>query len=319
MKNLDKVRNIGISAHIDSGKTTLTERILFYSGRIHKMNEVKGDGDGAVMDSMELEKERGITIASAATQVTWNDHIVNVIDTPGHVDFTVEVERSLRVLDGAILVLCAVGGVQSQSLTVDRQMKRYGVPRIAFINKMDRTGADPFSVIQQIEEKLGVTPVPLQLPMGAEADFKGVIDLIKMRAAFFEGKEGEKVTYGDIPEEFKDKAEELRASMLETLSLYSDDLMEALLEESEFPEEKIHELIREATLAQDITPVMMGTAFKNKGVQELLDAVIKYLPSPLDREVKAIDVDALEKAEKESEEHHHLDPEEFQSSTFNQR
>ncbi|MCA9038876.1 MAG: GTP-binding protein, partial [Planctomycetaceae bacterium] len=184
MTKLQNFRNIGISAHIDSGKTTLTERILFYSGRIHLMKEVRGGDGGATMDSMDLEREKGITIASAATTVEWNKHRINVIDTPGHVDFTVEVERSLRVLDGAVLVLCAVGGVQSQSLTVDRQMKRYHVPRIAFINKMDRTGADSDSVINQIRDKLGVTPLPLQIPMGAEADFQGVIDLIEMRAVY---------------------------------------------------------------------------------------------------------------------------------------
>src|SRR5579872_3184875 len=193
MKSLDRHRNIGISAHIDSGKTTLTERILYYCGRIHRMQEVKGGDGGATMDYMDLERERGITITAAATQVTWADHIINVIDTPGHVDFTVEVERSLRVLDGAVLVLCAVGGVQSQSLTVDRQMKRYRVPRIAFINKMDRIGANPDSVIQQIQEKLGVTPLPLQIPMGKSADFAGVIDLVDMQAVYFDGAQGEDV------------------------------------------------------------------------------------------------------------------------------
>lgn len=306
MKNLDKVRNIGISAHIDSGKTTLTERILFYSGRIHKIGEVRGEGDGATMDHMDLERERGITITSAATQVTWDDHIINVIDTPGHVDFTVEVERSLRVLDGAVLVLCSVGGVQSQSLTVDRQMKRYGVPRIAFINKMDRTGADSDSVIEQVREKLGVVPVPLQIPIGKEAAFEGVVDLVKMQAVYFEGDRGENVTYKDIPDDLKDKAEEARGEMLEALSLFDDDLMEALLEEADFPEEKIHEIIREAVIGHEIVPVMMGTAFKDKGVQELLDAVVRYLPCPSDREVKAIDVNALQKAEAAGED---IDPE----------
>ncbi len=299
MKNLDKVRNIGISAHIDSGKTTLTERILFYSGRTYKIEEVRGGGSGAVMDHMDLEREKGITITSAATQVQWNDHTVNVIDTPGHVDFTVEVERSLRVLDGAILVLCSVGGVQSQSLTVDRQMKRYGIPRIAFINKCDRTGADPKSVCKQVEEKLGVTPVPLQIPIGLESNHKGVVDLIEMRAVFFDGDNGETVRYEDIPAELKDEAEEARAHMLEQLSLYDDELMEALLEEADIPLEKIHAVVREATLSQSITPVMMGSAFKNKGVQELLDAVVRYLPSPLERDVTAIDVDKLEAAERD--------------------
>jgi len=290
MTNLKQHRNIGISAHIDSGKTTLTERILFYSGRIHRVGEVKGNDGGATMDFMDLERERGITIASAATRVEWNKHVVNVIDTPGHVDFTVEVERSLRVLDGAVLVLCAVGGVQSQSLTVDRQMKRYGVPRIAFINKMDRTGANSDDVIKQIREKLDVTPLPVQIPMGAEANFEGVIDLIRQEAVYFDGKQGEDVRREPIPEQYAERAAEARTAMLETLSLYSDDLMVALLEEREISEETIRPLIREATLSQEITPVLVGTAYRNKGVQELLDAVTEYLPSPLDRSVAAMDL-----------------------------
>lgn len=297
--NLEKVRNIGISAHIDSGKTTLTERILFYSGRIHAIHEVKGkDNVGATMDFMELEREKGITITAAATQVKWevdtpaapkDEFTINVIDTPGHVDFTVEVERSLRVLDGAILVLCSVGGVQSQSLTVDRQMKRYKVPRIAFINKMDRTGANPDKVIKQIEEKLHVTAVPLQIPMGREQAFQGVVDLITMQAMFFDGEDGEIIRREAIPAEFQDKAKEARAHMLEQLSLFSDPLMEMLLEEKEPPIDEIRKIIRSATLAQQITPVMMGSAYKNKGVQEILDAVTYYLPSPLDRKMTAID------------------------------
>ncbi len=290
MKNLQKHRNIGISAHIDSGKTTLTERILFYSGRIHRMQEVKGKEGGATMDSMELERERGITIASAATSVSWMGHSINVIDTPGHVDFTVEVERSLRVLDGAILVLCAVGGVQSQSLTVDRQMRRYHVPRIAFINKMDRTGADPDKVMKQMADKLKVTPLAVQLPMGREDAFEGVIDLIKMQAVYFDGAMGETVRREAIPEKYAAAATEARNHMLETLSLYSDELMMALLEEAEVEEADIRKLIREATLAHEIVPVLMGTAFRNKGVQEALDAVVHYLPSPLDRDLTAIDV-----------------------------
>ncbi|MGQ0636246.1 MAG: elongation factor G [Planctomycetaceae bacterium] len=290
MNELARLRNIGISAHIDSGKTTLTERILYYSGRIHRMNEVKGDGAGATMDFMDLEKERGITITSACTRVEWGDHQINIIDTPGHVDFTVEVERSLRVLDGAILVLCAVGGVQSQSLTVDRQMKRYHIPRIAFINKMDRTGANPAKVISQIKEKLGVTPLPLQIPMGIESRFQGVIDLVRMEAIYFEGNSGEKIRKEAIPDEYADEARTARAHLLETLSLFDDRLMEALLEERDVPAEEIVPLIREATLAQDVTPVMMGTAYKNKGVQELLEAIVAYLPSPLDRVVEATDL-----------------------------
>ncbi len=294
MKDLSKHRNIGISAHIDSGKTTLTERILFYSGRIHRIQEVKGKDGGATMDSMDLEREKGITIQSAATFVEWMDHSVNVIDTPGHVDFTVEVERSLRVLDGAILVLCAVGGVQSQSLTVDRQMKRYHVPRIAFINKMDRTGANPDNVMKAMKDKLGVTPLPLQIPMGSEENFKGVIDVIKMKAVYFDGDNGEHVRHEDIPAEYQDKAEEVRNEMLETLSMYDDELMMALLEETEIDEQRIHELVREVTLQQDVTPVLMGSAYKNKGVQEALNAVVRYLPSPMDRTVSAMDIKSLE-------------------------
>lgn len=299
--DLNKVRNIGISAHIDSGKTTLTERILFYTGRIHKIGEVKGDGDGATMDHMDLEKERGITITSAATQVQWDEHIINVIDTPGHVDFTVEVERSLRVLDGAVLVLCSVGGVQSQSLTVDRQMKRYKVPRIAFVNKMDRNGANFFSVVRQIKEKLGATPVPIQIPIGAGASFEGVIDLIDMQSVWFEGGRGEDVRRDAIPEHLKADAEKYRHEMLEALSMFSDELMVALLEEQEFPAAELRKIIREATLTQDITPVMCGSAFKDKGVQELLDGIVYYLPKPTDRVVTAIDIDATEKARKAGE------------------
>ena len=290
MTTLSKLRNIGISAHIDSGKTTLSERILYYSGRIHKTREVRGDDGGATMDFMDLERERGITIQSAATRVEWQGHPINVIDTPGHVDFTVEVERSLRVLDGAVLVLCAVGGVQSQSLTVDRQMKRYGVPRIAFINKMDRTGANPDNVIAQIEDKLGVTPLPLQIPIGSEDEFEGTVDLLTMEAVYYEGEKGEDVIRKEIPAELQEKAFAARAHMLETLSLFDDDLMVALLEETEPELQDIIKVIRDATLSQEITPVMMGTAFRNKGVQELLDASIRYLPSPLDREVTAQDL-----------------------------
>ena len=282
--NLDKVRNIGISAHIDSGKTTLSERILFYSGRIHKIEDVRGGGDGAVMDNMELEKERGITIASAATYLNWDNYDINLIDTPGHVDFTVEVERSLRVLDGAILVLCSVGGVQSQSMTVDRQMKRYHVPRLAFINKMDRTGANPASVIEQVKEKLGAHAVAMQIPIGKEDKFEGVVDLVKMKAYFFDGDNGETVRTADIPADLQSEAEEARASMLEELSMYSDVLMEKLLGEEEVTEELIHDITRHAVIEQEFTPVFMGSAFKNKGVQPLLDAITRYLPSPTEVE-----------------------------------
>jgi elongation factor G len=280
--NLKQLRNIGISAHIDSGKTTLSERILFYAGRIHKIEDVRGGGDGATMDFMELEKERGITITSAATTVKWRDHQINLIDTPGHVDFTVEVERSLRVLDGAVLVLCAVGGVQSQSITVDRQMKRYHVPRLAFINKMDRTGANPESVVRQLKEKLGCDAVMMQIPIGREDEFQGVIDLITMKAVYFDGNNGEKVREDAIPADMAEEAAAARVHMLETLSMYSDELMELLLSEEELPEKLIHEVIRHAVIEQEMTPVYLGTAVKNKGVQPLLDAITRYLPSPLD-------------------------------------
>ncbi|XZE53416.1 elongation factor G [Planctomycetaceae bacterium SH139] len=281
---LENLRNIGISAHIDSGKTTLSERILFYTGRIHKIEEVRGSGDGATMDHMELEKERGITITSAATSVEWKGFGINLIDTPGHVDFTVEVERSLRVLDGAVLVLCSVGGVQSQSITVDRQMKRYQVPRLAFINKMDRTGANPRRVMQQLRDKLGADAFFAQLPIGAEDKFEGVVDLITMKALRFGGARGEIVEEGEVPADLLEEAQETRAAMLESLSMYSDELMEKLLSEEEISEEMIHRVMREAVLG-GATPVYMGSAYKDKGVQPLLDAVTSYLPCPLDREI----------------------------------
>ena len=284
---LEDVRNIGISAHIDSGKTTLSERILFYSGRIHKVQEVRGEGDGATMDHMELEKERGITITSAATTVEWEGKTVNLIDTPGHVDFTVEVERSLRVLDGAVLVLCAVGGVQAQSLTVDRQMKRYKVPRLAFINKMDRTGAEPHRVCEEIADKLGDSPILMQLPIGEGDDFEGVIDLIKMKALYFDGSNGETVREEDIPADLQDEANKFRAEMIESISMGSEEMMELVLEGEDPSEDMIHNTLRTIVLNREATPVFMGTAFKNKGVQPLLDAVNRYLPSPKDRSVEA--------------------------------
>jgi elongation factor G len=283
MHRIRNIRNIGISAHIDSGKTTLSERILFYAGRIHRMQEVRGGDGGATMDFMDLERERGITIASAATQVQWDGKTINLVDTPGHVDFTVEVERSLRVLDGAVMILCAVGGVQSQSVTVDRQMKRYEVPRIAFINKMDRQGADPDRVRQELIEKLGLNVIPIQLPMGTGEDFAGVIDLVTMKALTFEGSQGEKILASDIPPEYADDAAQAREEMLEALSMHNDDMMEALLEDREIAEQDVIDTIRDATINLDIVPMMMGTAFKNKGVQPLMDAVNAYLPSPLDR------------------------------------
>jgi elongation factor G len=291
MENIAKIRNIGISAHIDSGKTTLSERILYYSGRIHRVQEVHGNNGGATMDFMELERERGITITSAATQVEWHDKSVNLIDTPGHVDFTVEVERSLRVLDGAIMVLCAVGGVQSQSVTVDQQMKRYRVPRIAFVNKMDRTGCDPQRVRKDMAEKLGLNVVPIQINMGEGEAFEGVIDLVTMEAMTFEGDGGEKVVRKAIPAGYADAAAKARDEMLDAISMFNDEMMERLLEEKDIEQGMIRQTIREATINRDIVPMMMGSAFKNKGVQPLMDAVCEYLPSPLDRPAFARDHD----------------------------
>ena len=293
-KDLSQVRNIGISAHIDSGKTTLTERILYYTNRIHAIHDVKGkDGVGATMDSMELEKERGITIASAATYCEWRNHQVNIIDTPGHVDFTIEVERSLRVLDGAILVLCSVGGVQSQSITVDLQMKRYKVPCIAFINKCDRSGANPFRVIQQLKDKLGHNAVAMQMPIGLEADLEGVVDLVSMQALYFDGENGEVVRVEEIPDAMRQEADVLREKIIDTASMYSDDLMEAALE-GEVTRELLIEALRAGTLSREITPVFMGSAYKNKGVQPLLDAVTDLLPCPADVENQALDMNADE-------------------------
>lgn len=289
---IENVRNIGISAHIDSGKTTLTERILFYTKRIHAIHDVKGkDGVGATMDSMELEKERGITIASAATFCEWRDHQINIIDTPGHVDFTIEVERSLRVLDGAVLVLCSVGGVQSQSITVDMQMKRYKVPCIAFVNKCDRSGADPSRVIGQLRSKLGHNAVAMQMPVGLESDFQGVIDLLSMKAIYFEGENGEDLRYAEIPDALKEEARRKREEMLEAATMFSDELMEAVLEEKSVSEEMVISAIRRGTLSRKLTPVFLGSAYKNKGVQILLDAVNHYLPCPTDVENEALDLD----------------------------
>ncbi len=285
--DLAKLRNIGISAHIDSGKTTLSERILFYAGRIHRIGEVRGGGDGATMDHMDLERERGITITSAATTVNWQGHTINLIDTPGHVDFTVEVERSLRVLDGAILVLCGVGGVQSQSLTVDRQMKRYHVPRLAFVNKMDRTGADCEKVVAQVRAKMDCDAVLMQWPIGAEDNFQGVVDLVTMKANYFDGPNGENVRTEEIPAKLEAATTKARQQMLESLSMYSDELMERLLSEEPVSDELVHRIVADAVQSQDLTPVFLGAAYRNKGVQLLLDAIIRYLPSPLFRPVPA--------------------------------
>ncbi|MDY6783697.1 MAG: elongation factor G [Cyanobacteriota bacterium] len=279
----ERIRNIGISAHIDSGKTTLSERILFYTGKIHKIEEVRGGGDGAKMDYMALEEEKGITIASAATTCVWKEHQINLIDTPGHVDFTIEVERSLRVLDGAIMVLCGVAGVQSQSFTVDRQMKRYGVPRIAFINKLDRLGAAPFRVVQALRDKLNLNPVVLQYPIGLEDNFEGVVDLVEMKACYFEGKNGENWVQKNIPDALMQEVKIAREKLLDCISFFSEEITAKLLAEEEVPQELTRKALRQATLNREIVPVLMGSAYKNKGVQNLLDAVNFYLPSPRDR------------------------------------
>jgi elongation factor G len=290
-----RTRNIGIMAHIDAGKTTVSERILFYTGRSHRMGEVH-DG-AATMDWMEQEQERGITITSAATHCIWKDHRINIIDTPGHVDFTVEVERSLRVLDGAIGVFCSVGAVQPQSETVWRQANKYNVPRMAFVNKMDRTGADFYNVIEQMRNKLNANPIPVQIPIGSEENFKGVVDLINMHGIIWDEESlGAKYDVIDIPEDLKEKAAEYHKIMIEAIADHDDELMEKYLMEEEISEEEINSAIRKATLARDITPVLCGTALKNKGVQILLDKVIEYLPSPMDVEaVTGIDPSDPEK------------------------
>ncbi|RKG65455.1 elongation factor G [Corallococcus sp. CA054B] len=288
---IEKIRNIGISAHIDSGKTTLSERILFYTGKIHEIHEVRGkDGVGAVMDSMDLEREKGITIQSAATYAMWGDFNINLIDTPGHVDFTIEVERALRVLDGAILVLCSVSGVQSQSITVDRQMKRYKVPRIAFINKMDRSGANYDRVAAQLKEKLGHHAVKLQYPIGAEDRFQGLIDLLSMKAFYFDGENGEHIREEDIPADMLDEAKLRRDEMIEGIANVDDELGEAfLMDPASISEEQLRAAVRRATIALKMTPVMCGSAYKNKGVQLLLNAVCSYLPHPKEATNEALD------------------------------
>ena len=291
MTKQNQLRNIGISAHIDSGKTTLTERMLYYCGRIHSMSEVRGSTGGATMDSDPIERKRGITISAAATRLQWNDQTINVIDTPGHVDFTVEVERSLRVLDGAVFVLCSVGGVQSQSLTVDRQMRRYGVPRIAFVNKMDRVGANVERVVAQMRDRLGANPVALQMPIGVGDQFAGVVDLVTMKAVYFDGEHGQTVRRERIPDSIRETAIERRRQMIESLSLLDESLMEAVCSGSEPTVEDLRNVIRRATIEHRLIPVLLGSAYKNKGVQELLDAIAMYLPSPSERDVLAIDND----------------------------
>jgi len=278
---LDRVRNIGIMAHIDAGKTTTTERILYYTGRTHKMGEVHEGA--ATMDWMAQEQERGITITSAATTAFWRDHRINIIDTPGHVDFTVEVERSLRVLDGAIAVFDSVAGVQPQSETVWRQADKYKVPRIAFINKMDRTGANFFAAVQSMKDRLGANPVPVQIPIGQEDQFTGVIDLVEMQAIVYKDELGQEFDVTEIPEGLREQAQEYHHQLIDAISHFDDEVLEAYIEdESSVTPDMIRRAVRAATLADEITPVLLGSAFKNKGIQPLLDAVIDYLPSPLD-------------------------------------
>lgn len=290
-----RMRNIGISAHIDSGKTTFTERVLFYTGRIKAIHEVRGrDSVGAKMDSMDLEREKGITIQSAATYCSWDkddkNYHFNLIDTPGHIDFTIEVERALRVLDGAVLVVCAVSGVQSQTVTVDRQMRRYNVPRVTFINKMDRMGADPFRAIQQINTKLKIPAAAIQVPIGAESELKGVVNIIDRVALYNEGSQGETLRVAEVPENLVDLVEEKRALLIETLADVDDEITELYLEEKEPSVEQIKAAIRRSTIARKFTPVLMGSALANKGIQPVLDAVVDYLPNPSEILNKGLDV-----------------------------
>jgi elongation factor G len=297
MASIDKVRNIGISAHIDSGKTTLSERILYYTGKIHKIEEVRGkSGVGAKMDSMDLEREKGITIQSAATYCEWNGFIINLIDTPGHVDFTIEVERALRVLDGAVLVLCGTSGVQSQSYTVDRQMRRYNVPRLAFINKLDRAGADPARVTGQLKDKLRHNTITIQLPIGEEADFEGIIDLVKMKSYYFDGDNGEDVREEEIPAARLAEAKTARHDMIASIADHDDIIADKFLSEQEVGVDELRAAIRRVTIALKMTPVFIGSAYKNKGVQLLLDGVNLYLPNPT--EVRNIALDQNNKEEK---------------------
>lgn len=288
--DLEKIRNIGISAHIDSGKTTFTERVLFYTGRIEEIHEVKGtDKVGAKMDSMELERERGITIQSAATHCTWKDYHINIIDTPGHVDFTIEVERSLRILDGAILLICASSGVQPQTLTVNRQMTRYHVPRIVFINKLDRAGANPWNAIEQIRTRLDLNVAAVQIPIGIETTLKGLICLLRMKAFFFDGKNGEFIKDEEIPEEYLAEAKAKRTELIERLGEVDATIEEKYIGEEEITYEDLKTAIRKACIEQTFFPVMMGSAIKNKGVQLVLDAVGDFLPSPLEKTTNAFD------------------------------
>src|SRR5256714_15056908 len=277
---LEKTRNIGIMAHIDAGKTTTTERILYYTGRTHKMGEVHEGA--AVMDWMEQEQERGITITSAATACEWREHRINILDTPGHVDFTVEVERSLRVLDGAIAIFDSVAGVEPQSETVWRQADKYRVPRVAYVNKMDRTGADFSGGVEAMRTRLGAHPLPIQLPIGEEADFAGVVDLIEMKAMVWKDELGTEFEQQEIPDDLRESAEQHRTELIEACADYDDELMEAYLNEKEIPHERIAKSLHRATLDIKVTPVLCGSSFTNKGVQPLLDAIVELLPSPLE-------------------------------------
>ncbi len=295
MFDIKKLRNIGIAAHIDSGKTTLSERILFFTGKIYKVVETRSKtGDGPTMDSMALEREKGITIQSAATYCDWKDYKINLIDTPGHIDFTVEVERSLRVLDGAVLVLCGVAGVQSQSTTVDRQMRRYAVPRIAFINKLDRSGANADRVILQLEEKLGHKPILLTMPIGQEDNFTGVVHLLKMKAIYYKGADGTELVEEDVPAHLLEEALQRRNKIIERLADYDDIIADKFLAEEEIDNKLIASTIRRLTIGLHITPVFCGTAKRNMGIQTLLDGVIDYLPNPTERKDFAFDLDKNE-------------------------
>src|SRR5207302_1699500 len=297
---LDRVRNIGIMAHIDAGKTTTTERILYYTGRTHKMGEVHEGA--ATMDWMAQEQERGITITSAATTAFWRDHRINIIDTPGHVDFTVEVERSLRVLDGAVAVFDSVAGVQPQSETVWRQADKYKVPRIAFINKMDRTGANFFNAVQTMVDRLGANPVPVQIPIGQEDAFQGVVDLVEMKAIVYKDDLGQQFEETEVPAELSEQAHEYHHQLVDAISHFDDEVLGAYLEdESSVTADQIRRALRAGTLSDEITPVLLGSAFKNKGVQPLLDAVVDYLPSPLDvPPIQGLDPKTQEVTEREA-------------------
>jgi elongation factor G len=292
MENIQNTRNIGIAAHIDSGKTTLTERILFYTGKIYQIHEVREkSGAGPTMDSMDLEREKGITIQSAATYCNWKDYNINIIDTPGHIDFTVEVERALRVLDGTVLVLCGVAGVQSQTITVDRQMRRYNVPRAVFINKVDRSGANPDKIVQQLREKLNLKPILMTMPIGLEDNFEGIVDLLKMKAIYYEGEMGENVVEKDIPDYLLEEAKSRRIEIVEVLSDFDDNIAEKFLGDEEVSSEEMIPVIRKQTKNLFIAPVYIGTAKRNMGIQTLLDGIGMFLPSPYDIDNTALDID----------------------------